>query len=198
MNIKNQLISLKKMIQGKKITTGEDDIYESIGDVYPFTILDNNQFRNFVSYLAKDNTLSKDMNDAFDALWNLACIDMDGFGNNIWNLKNGQFTFFNQNGNSVSYEKVSSEGIDQSFEEGRGTFVFKSSEASMVIKQHEYNKGIFLVYLSSNISEKFYEAVKNAEASSLEIIRRKQNISDFNYEVSNTDEENYQKNGKKM
>lgn len=198
MNIKNQLINLKKMLQGKKTTTGENDIYENIGDVYPFTILNNSQFRNFVSCLAKDNTLSKDMNDAFNSLWNLACIDIDGFGNNIWNLKEGQFTFFNQNGSSVSYEKVSSKGIDESFEEGRGTFVFKSSEANMVIKQHEYNKGIFLVYLSSNISEKFYEAVKNAEASSLEIIRRKQNISDFNSEVSNIEEGKHQDNAKKM
>ncbi len=188
MIIKDQLVNFKKNVQNK--TTGEDNIYEAVGIVYPYTVLNNGQFGSFVSSLANDDTLGKNINDAFNALWDIACIDMGSYGNNIWNLKKGQFTYFNQNGISAGFEKVGSEGIDKYYEQGRGTFVIKTSDGNMVIKQHEYNRDIFLVYLSANVSEKFYEAVKNAEASALNIIRREQTTYEFNSEVKGIETSN--------
>ena len=49
---------------------------------------------------------------AFDTLWNTACIDIDGYGNNIWNLMVGNFEIYNNEGVIVSFEKDFSDVVD--------------------------------------------------------------------------------------
>lgn len=54
---------------------------------------------------------------------------MDGFGNSIWNLKEGYFTIYEKNGIKAEYEKILSKGIDDEYtDERRVTFTFKSDE----------------------------------------------------------------------
>ena len=144
------------------------NIYDNLGVVEPFTILAGGQFNSFIGALSidKNKLLTVLEKESFEALWNVSCVDFDGYGNNIWNLKEGIFEFFNENGIIVSFEKKKSDVKDGS-EEGRANFVYKSNEGSFVIVQNDRNKKIFSVYVSENSSIKFIKMLKFAEAEAL-------------------------------
>ena len=151
----------------KKEEGNIDDIYENLGIVRPFTALDNSQMRSFIGDISDHKRLTEIERKAFDALWYAICPDIDGFGNNIWNLKEGKFEIFDEDGIKAQYEKQSSENIDEDFDEGRINFIFKSSEGDMIVHQHERNKKIFLVYLSENISERLFDIFREVEIKTL-------------------------------
>lgn len=164
----------KNKEQSKDSQNKSFNMYAELGIVEPFTILaGSSQFSNFISSLGTDRVglLNQAEKDALDVLWNVACIDIDGFGNNIWNLKKGSFEVFNQDGVSVSYEKRDAEVKDSFGDEyvGRANFVFSSPEGSLVINQNSRNKEAFLVYVSNNVSERLLTAFRKAEEYALEI-----------------------------
>lgn len=143
------------------------DIYENLGIVKPFTALDNTQMNNFIGKLSEHKRLTESERKAFEALWYAICPDIDGFGNNIWNLKEGKFEIFDEDGIKAQYEKESSEDIDEDFDEGRVNFTFRSAEGEMVVHQHERNKNIFLVYLSEKISDRLFDIFREVETKTL-------------------------------
>ena len=147
------------------------NIYEELGLIKPFTILAGGQFNSFIAELANNN--SKQLNDieqgAFKVLWNAACIDIDGFGNNIWNLKEGCFEIYNKEGTIVRFEKKKSQVKTkyESLDDGRANFVYLSEDGNFVINQNERNKKIFVVYVSDNMSYRLFSVLRNAEAEAL-------------------------------
>ncbi len=153
----------------KKDQGNIDDIYENLGIVRPFTALDNGQMRSFIGDLCEHKRLTETERKAFDALWYAICPDIDGFGNNIWNLKEGKFEIFDEEGIKAQYEKESSADIDEDFDEGRVNFTFRSAEGDMIVHQHERNKKIFLVYLSEKISERLFDIFREVETKTLDL-----------------------------
>lgn len=170
----------------KQSEEDKTDIYSGLVDLVPFTVFDNGQLSEFIADLVRNKDIDEKINEAFNVLWSCACIDIDGYGNNIWNLKAGQFRIYESDDVTVEFEKKEYEGLDKYSDQGRATFVFKSDEGNVVIKQHEYNKRIFLVYLESNTTENFYSALKHAEAEALEINERASGISQL-ASAKNTD-----------
>lgn len=174
----------------KKLTTKEGktqeikDIYEDLGVVKPFTALENEQMRSFIGDLSHCEKLSESEQQAFKSLWNAICIDMGSTGNNIWNLKEGHFTTYKENGIRTEFKKVSSKDIDDGrhIEEGRVTFTFKSKEGNIVVNQHERNKTIFLVYVSEDISERLYGIFREVETNILKI-KKENELSKYKIEV---------------
>lgn len=153
----------------KKEEGNIDDIYENLGIVRPFTALDNDQMRSFIGDLSEHKRLTEAERKAFDALWYAICPDIDGFGNNIWNLKEGKFEVFDEDGVKAQLEKLSSEDIDEDFAEGRVNFTFRSADGDMIVHQHERNKKIFLVYLSEKISDRLFDIFREVETKTLDL-----------------------------
>lgn len=169
----------------KKNQGNVDDIYENLGIVRPFTALENSQMREFIGELSNNKRLNESERKAFDALWYAICPDIDGFGNNIWNLKEGQFEIFDEDGIKAQYEKVSSADIDEDFDEGRVTFTFRSPEGDLVVHQNERNKKIFLVYVSEDISERLFDIFREVEATALDL-KKEQGLDKYRVKLSGT------------
>lgn len=125
--------------------------------------------RSFIGDLSEHKRLTRTERKAFEVLWYAICPDIDGFGNNIWNLKEGKFEIFDEEGIKAQYEKESSADIDEDFDEGRVNFTFRSAEGDMVVHQHERNKKIFLVYLSEKISERLFDIFREVETKTLDL-----------------------------
>lgn len=164
-------VAVKK---GDNVThDNEEDIHANLGVVQPFTILVSGQFNSFIGELAKDSlgVLTETEKKAFDVLWDVACIDMGGCGNNIWNLKHGTFEVYNEDEVIVKFEKKSSKVEDKyGSEKGRADFVYLSPEGNFIINQSDRNSRAFLVYVSENTSERLLTALRKAEAEALEIV----------------------------
>lgn len=116
-------------------------------------------------------------------MWYAIFPDIDGFGNNIWNLKEGHFTIYEKDGIKAEYKKISSKDIDDAYtDEGRVTFTFKSDEGDIVVHQNERNKRIFLVYVSEDISERLFGIFRDVETKILKLKRENQ-LSKYKFEV---------------
>lgn len=174
MNIFNRLKRL--MVPQKRLEDAKSNqnIYEELGIITPFTVLAAGQFNSFIGALA--NNKSKSLNDieqgAFEELWNAACIDIDGFGNNIWNLKEGCFEIYNKDGIIVRFEKKKAQvksKYEYSEDDGRANFVYLSGDGNFIINQNDRNKKVFLVYVSENISDRLLSVLSNAEAEALDL-----------------------------
>lgn len=122
------LNSLKKLVTPQQEEKTEENIYEGIGISEPFTALDNEQMRSFISKLVDSRGLHESEKKAFESLWYAICPDIDGFGNNIWNLRKGSFTIYEEDGIKAGYEKRTSEGIDD-----EGSFRFKKRKQTIKI-----------------------------------------------------------------
>lgn len=148
------------------------NIYDELGIIEPFTILVDNQFNLFISKLAdnKYGLLKEAEKNAFEALWNDACVDIDGFGNNIWNLKKGTFEIYNKEDVIVRFEKKSSNVKDKNgYDEGRANFVYLSNDGNLIISQSDRNKKVFLVFVSLDITDRLLKTLRSAEAEALGI-----------------------------
>ncbi len=175
---------LKRLMAPQEKTSTDRNIYEDLGIVRPFTALDNTQINQFISALSEHSSLKEKEQEAFDSLWYAIFPDMDGFGNNIWNLKEGHFTIYEKDGIKAEYKKISSKDIDDDeyTDEGRITFTFKSDEGDIVVHQNERNKRIFLVYVSEDISERLFGIFRDVETKILELKRESQ-LSKCKFEV---------------
>ena len=163
-----------KLLDRFKNKRGEknNNIYDELGIIKPFTILVDNQFNLFISKLIdnKYGLLKEAEKNAFDGLWNDACVDIDGFGNNIWNLKKGTFEIYNKEDVIVRFEKKSSNVIDKNgYDEGRANFVYLSNDGNLIISQSDRNKKVFLVFVSLDITDRLLKALRSAEAEALGI-----------------------------
>lgn len=175
---------IKRLMAPQEKTSAGKNIYEDLGIVRPFTALDNEQMREFIEKLSNNKSLKENEKKAFESLWYAICPDMDGFGNNIWNLKVGQFTIYEKEGIKAEYEKMSSIDIDddQYTDEGRVTFTFKSDEGDIIVHQNERNKRIFLAYVSEDISERLFSIFRDVETKILKLKRENQ-LSKYKFEV---------------
>ena len=121
----------KSQVSQEEPTNAKSDknIYEELGILTPFTVLAGGQLNSFIGTLAenKNNLLTDVEQGAFDKLWNAACIDMDGSGNNIWNFKNGCFEIYNKDGIIVRFEKKKAQiksKYETSADDGRANYVY--------------------------------------------------------------------------
>lgn len=151
-----------------------------LGKVDSFTLLVGSQFSNFIAELStnKSGLLNEAEQEAFKTLWQIACIDIDGYGNNIWNLRKGTFDAFNKDGVVLGFEKKDATvkdryGLD---DEGRANFFYLSNDGNFIIIQSDRNKKAFLVYVSENITPRLLGALRAAEAYALDI-KLEENIS---------------------
>ena len=144
------------------------NIYKELGMIEPFTLLVGEQFRSFISNLSKNKLLNETERKALDALWYAACVDIDGYGNNIWNLKTGSFVVYDNDDVAVRFEKKKSE-LEDEYGEGRANFVYLSKDGNFIINQSDRNKKAFLVYVSENVADRLLQAMREAECKSLEI-----------------------------
>lgn len=176
---------IKKLIVLKEERSADRNIYEDLGIVQPFTVLDNIQISQFISELSEHISLKESEKEAFESLWYAIFPDMDGFGNNIWNLKEGHFTIYEKDGIKTEYEKISSKDIDDDeyTAEGRVTFTFKSDEGYIVVHQNERNKRIFLAYVSEDISERLFSIFRDVETKILKLKRENQ-LSKYKFKVN--------------
>lgn len=156
------------------------DISVDLGKVDSFTLLVGGQFNNFVADLStnKSGLLNEVEQEAFKVLWHIGCIDIDGFGNNIWNLRKGTFEAFNKDGVVLGFEKKDATvkdryGLD---DEGRANFFYLSNAGNFIIVQSDRNKKAFLVYVSEDITPRLLKALRVAEAYALDI-KLEENIS---------------------
>lgn len=175
---------IKRLMPSQEKTSADRNIYEELGIVKTFTALENEQMRGFIGELSNNKSLKENEKKAFKSLWNAICLDMGGFGNNIWNLKEGQFTIYEKEGIKTEYKKISSKDIDdyEYRDEGRVTFTFKSDEGNIVVHQNERNKRIFLAYVSEDISERLYSIFREVEAGILNLKRENQ-LSKYRAEI---------------
>ena len=172
MNIFNRLKRLMAPREESKDTKSNQNIYEELGIITPYTVLAGTQFNSFISELAsnKSRILNEVEQGAFDELWSVACIDIDGFGNNIWNLKKGCFEIYNKDGVTVRFEKKNAEVKDKYLMDvGRANFVYLSGEGNFIINQNDRNQKVFLVYVSENISDRLLKALSEAEVKALDL-----------------------------
>lgn len=144
------------------------NIYKELGMIEPFTLLVAGQFNDFISELSDNKLLNETEKKAFDALWHAACVDIDGFGNNIWNLKTGFFVVYDKDGVAVRFEKKKSE-LEDEYGEGRANFVYLSKDGNFIINQSDRNKEAFLVYVSEDVTDRLLQALREAESKALEI-----------------------------
>ena len=144
------------------------NIYKELGMIEPFTLLVAGQFNNFISELSNNKLLNKTEREAFNYLWYAACIDIDGFGNNIWNLETGSYVVYDEDDVTVRFEKKKSE-LDNDYDEGRANFVYLSKDGNFIISQNERNKKAFLVYVSEDITDRLLQTLRDAESKALEI-----------------------------
>lgn len=171
---------LEKLLPKKRIESGyknnkKNDIYQELGILRPFTALENDQLRSFISDLSDNKKISETEKEAFSKLWYTVCPDFDGFGNNIWNLKDGNYIVYKKDDIEVQYEKKT-EDIDKYYNEGRANFTYKSSSGNFIINQNERNKLIFLIYVSEDISDRLLSILREAEADVLKL--KKDNIQE--------------------
>ena len=164
-----RLIAPKEKSEEKKDNTEKNkipyfDIYEGVREIYPYTIFDADQLGSFIGNLAEGSLLNDSEKKAFDLMWDLACMDIDGFGHNIPFLKEGCYEIINQNGIRVRFQKRQSPIKDDYIEQGRADFVYLSEDGDLVIRQNERNSKAFLIYVSENISGRLLYAVREAEA----------------------------------
>ena len=183
MNIFNRLKRLMAPQERLTDSKSNNNIYEELGIIAPFTVLADGQFNSFIGTLA--NNKSKSLTDveqgAFDELWNAACIDIDGFGNNIWNLKDGCFEIYNKDGIIVRFEKKKAQvksKYEDSADDGRANFVYLSRDGNFIINQNDRNKKVFLVYVSKDISDRLLSALSEAEAEALDLSPESSQIRD--------------------
>lgn len=176
---------LKRLMAPQEKRSTDRNIYEDLGIVRPFTALENEQMREFVGELSNNKSLKESEKKAFESLWYAICPDMDGFGNNIWNLKEGHFTIYEKEGIRAEYEKISSKDIDNDeyTDEGRVTFTFKSNEGDIIVHQNERNKRIFLAYVSEDISERLFSIFRDVETKILKLKRENQ-LSKYKFKVN--------------
>ena len=150
-----------------------------LGKVDSFTLLVGSQFNSFVGELSMNNSglLNEVEQEAFNVFWKIACIDIDGMGNNIWNLRKGTFEAFNKDGVVLGFEKKDAtvKNIYGS-DEGRANFFYLSNDGNFIIVQSDRNKKAFLVYVSENITPRLLGALRAAEANALDI-ELEENIS---------------------
>ena len=164
--------SIHSSTEKSKLEEPNKNIYAELGIIEPFTLLVGGQFNSFVGELSlnKLGLLNEIEKRAFNVLWNAACIDVHGFGNNIWNLKKGSFEIYNEEGVIVRFEKKISEIKDKhGFEQERANFVYLSKDGSFVINQSDRNKEAFLVYVSIDTTDRLLQVLRNAEAEALHI-----------------------------
>lgn len=167
--LKRLMAPQEEKVEDKK---SEQNIYEELGIITPFTVLADTQFNSFIAELS--NNKSKILNDveqgAFHELWSAACIDIDGFGNNIWNLQEGCFEIYNKDGVRVRFEKKNAEVKNKySLDVGRANFVYLSKDGNFIINQNDRNQRVFLVFVSDNISDRLLKALSEAEVEALEL-----------------------------
>lgn len=178
---------IKRLMAPQEEKSTDRNIYEDLGIVAPFTALENEQMRAFIGDLSNNKRLKEDERKAFESLWYAVCPDMDGFGNNIWNLKEGQFTIYEKEEIKAEYEKISSRDIDDDeyTDEGRITFTFRSAEGNIIIHQNERNKRIFLAYVSEDISERLFSIFRDVETKILKLKTENQ-LSKYKFQVDET------------
>lgn len=175
----------ENILQNNKLNNLNNNTYEEFGVLQPFTALDSEQFRTFVANLVEDTKLVDEQKEAFDTLWNCACIDIGDTGNNIWNLREGTFEIFNKNNTKVHFKKKSSDKIDKIKKNGRADFVYSSPLGGFIIHQHEKNQNIFLVYVSEKISLELLTILKRAEIKTLELEENIENDYNEKLETNN-------------
>ena len=172
MNIFNRLKKINATKKEEKDIKSNNDFYGGIGIIKPFTVLAGSQFNSFIGELAinKKGILNDAENKAFKELWDAACIDIDGFGNDIWNLKYGRFEIYKKEDITLKFEKRKSNvKDDHTIEVGRANFVYLSKEGNFIINQNDRNEKVFLVYVSNNISDRLLEALSEAEIKALHL-----------------------------
>lgn len=148
------------------------NMYDQLGIITPFTVLADKQFNSFIRTLGNSKLLNNAEQGAFHELWDAACVDMDGYGNNIWNLMEGCFEIYNKDDVIVKYEKKKAEVKPKysiSADDGRANFVYLSKEGNFVIHQDDRNNKVFLVYVSEDISDRLLNALSEAELEALEL-----------------------------
>lgn len=169
------LNGFRNMITGLQVANSkknnESDVYQELGEIDPFTPLAGGQLNVFISELSSERNkyLTETERKGFSILWHNACIDIDGFGNNIWNLSKGVFTIFDKENIKIKYLKKDSLVKDIYYEQGRADFFFYSDDGNFVIHQDDRNKNVFLVYVSKNLNQRLLKALRFAEAKALDI-----------------------------
>lgn len=170
-NLNLMKLGRDNLSKNKSQNPTNENIYQELGDIEPFTPLAGGQFNVFISELSneKNKYLTEAERKGFSALWHNACIDIDGFGNNIWQLPKGVFTIFDKENIRIKFYKKDSSVKDIYIEQGRADFFFLSDEGNFVIHQDDRNKNVFLVYVSKNLNQRLLNALRFAEAKALDI-----------------------------
>lgn len=176
MGILAKLFHKPDISQKEDVNQEEDfrqkEFYKNAEMLEPFSLFENEQMRSFIAELSKKEGLTESVKAVFKRLWDVACIDIDGFGNNIWNLKKGQFEVYNKDGIKIQFSKTSSADIDVNYDQGRADFKVIFPEGELVIHQHRVNRSMFLIYVSDDISPELLQAFREAEADALDIKQR--------------------------
>ncbi len=148
------------------------NMYEQLGILNPFTVLADTQFNYFIRALSKSTLLNNAEREAFEELWYAACRNLDGEGNSIFNLKKGCFEIFKKDDVVVKYEKkkaeVKNKWLDSELD-GRANFVYLSKAGNFIIHQDDRNNKVFMVYVSENISDRLLDALSEAELEALDL-----------------------------
>ena len=150
--------------------SGDNTQEETIENFEPFTALDYEQVCSFVSTLAfekKVGFLSETEKSAFEGLTYTAFGSLDG-EMGTYRLKFGKHPLFVKENIHVDYEKVESM-LDYDEREGRTTIKISTHEGGLLIQQHQRNKGIFLLWITSPISKRLKEAFMYAESKALDL-----------------------------
>lgn len=183
---KNKTEEIDTVAQKSESKNERKDIFQ--GNIYdyfetpkPFTVLENEQFRSFVADLSHEKDLSPNAREAFGALWRCACIDIDGYGNNIWDLKEGQFVVYDEDGVKIQFKKKLTKDIlngytDELYDQGRADLTYTSPDGGILISQDKRNRRLFLVYTSDDITEKFMEILRKIELQAIGLKETKENI----------------------
>lgn len=169
MGFLSNLINKRKVLPIESQSNAkENNIYDEFGLIQPFSAFTSSQLSQFISELKRSPYAIITERPAFEQLWNALCIDFEGFGNNVWNLGEGTFSIYDQNGIKIQYHKVSKD-IDEYYNQGRADFAFKSAEGKFIINQNERNSDIFLLFVSEGISNRMLQMLRDAECKSLKI-----------------------------
>ena len=167
---------LGKMIKDMKSKCDQPEemshsIFEEFGIIKPYTPLCGSQFNNFISFLSENRSELLNDNEckALTTLWYVACPDIDGFGNNIWNLKCGRYEIYNKDGVIVRFEKKKEEVESEYYSEGRACFVYMSPDGKFILYQDDMNKKAYYLFVSKDISDRLLKAIIHASSRALEI-----------------------------
>ena len=129
-----------------------------------FTILEDSQLYKFFSRLIGNNKLTLNEINAFKELYGALCTDFDGYGNDIFFLKEGRFLLYDEGGVKVAIEKKKAFNTS-----GRVNAVYRSSEGDLYIKQSLGNKKMYNVYLSDKLSERLVNVFNDANIETLDL-----------------------------